>query len=268
PRAGSWLDVGNYIHGPAWIPLLTKPPYPAEYTYRLFLPFAATLRQPGTYTITAREDLQFYKYPDPKRDDSKKTGGYTTAAASIPIEATAKVVVGQPDDKKMGVLIDDLVKQATPLTTRDAANAYMALQSIPDERVVPYFLQSLQSDNGNLKIDALRVLSEFNNDAALGGLKDGMAPASPNVTNLSQGTTFRIIAAIGLLNSPHLDAIPTLLTYRHDPDPGVREIVVEAIATRLSPEKASPLLQEMSGDKNKDVSDAAKKGLAKLVKKS
>lgn len=137
----------------------------------------------------------------------------------------------------------------------DSDELWTELLEIDDARVLPILLKAMDTGNSTAKSEAMTGLAKFNTDAALEGLRKGLAA---DVGRL------RDEAAAALSRSPHPGALPLLIAQRNDKFWGVRLTVLHAIAQKLDRVHAIPLLQEMAGDRNGMVSDEAKRYLKEM----
>ncbi|HEY0073042.1 MAG TPA: HEAT repeat domain-containing protein [Abditibacteriaceae bacterium] len=236
-----------------------KIPAKGSYTFKLFLAHWATIKEPGTYDIVAKRTLRLGKYKQPWDVNDKTT--------AVEAQASTKIEIVPQDYEKMGMLISALGETILGVDIEKAEAAAYQLSAIDDERVIPYFLKTLDQRNYNLKYKALRVLARFNTQEALGGLKKGLETHGKDIANAATPESakqlaglIRHAAAVSLSQSPHPAALPFLIEQRHDASSSVRLTVVQAIG-RLKASQAIPLLQEMARDKNQTVSDEAKRYL-------
>lgn len=146
-----------------------------NYVFKLFLPHWATFEEPGHYTIRASRILKL-KLSD--RSDIE----WMENTTAMPVEATAEIEVVPLDKEKLGEIIDDLGKNMFASRNGFAARETMdRLKAIHDERVIPYFRLALKTDDYEMKFVALEALSKYNSDAALEGLKEGMATTGTDI---------------------------------------------------------------------------------------
>ena len=265
-------------------------------TFQVFVPWRVAFEHAGSYTLTATFDAGFF-LPGTKDADGN------SLTADVPMIVSTNLDVVPADKKKMAALIEDLEKKTSiNLSYGDKWEAERKLESITDERVIPWWLRKLNDPRQwykiadlkaevpsggpimesawrssiadslvSVRIEALYALSKFNNDEALEALKKTMEVKSVinPVTHKPDKEALHYLregAADCLLHSPHPGAIPILLTYHGDPDDDVRHTVVAALGTRVPPVKAIPLLRKMAGDKAYDVSKDAKQYLDKLTR--
>ena len=212
-----------------------------SYSFRLFLPHWALVKEPGVYRITARRILRFYTETEGKLDE-------------VPEEASARLTVTPASREKLGELITALGDKVIA-ARNDNEEAWQALLAIDDDRVVPIFRKALEKEDSSAKCNALEGLAKFKTDEAFDGLKRGMAAEIGNVRHYAAGF---------LSESPHAGALPLLLAQRHDKYYAVRMTVLHAIAQKLDRAQALPLLQEMAADKNEQVSEEARRQLKRL----
>lgn len=205
---------------------------------------------------------------------------------ALPVSAVSALVVTPLDQKKMDEITDGLLKtvregENVNLETREAGRK---LLFIPDERAIPWLAHKYEIDDpktgtgadANLasnrwdsggkyggQMDALLALTKFNNDAALETLKKGIATKQTGNDEM----WFRMSAAHYLLRSANPGAIPCLLGYIHDPDVSIRNAVLEALDTKVPPEQALPLMQEMeANDPSSQVKSWAKMYVERMSK--
>ena len=272
------------------LPFPCKLPIGGGYTVPLFLPQRIVLDKPGDYTITVTKTVQFSLLSDSQRK-------YANFADVSPNDETvsATITVLPADPEKMGRIINDLGektvaygKSATGdesaklrdeedcfhggLKPDGGVESFEKLTAIHDEREIPWLLQVvLTTRDDGLRSCALTALSAFGSDAAFASLKAAMAtPANevvdapfernPNQPPISAVDSFRQMVLEAITESKHPGAIAYALTFRHDPDAGMR-ITVASMACRMKPEESIPVLRELSRDSDHDVSDEAKAGL-------
>lgn len=242
-----------------------KIPAQGNYVFKLFLPHWATFEEVGRYTIVAKRTLQLSKYATGRENAEEQ-------ATEVQAQASTTIEVVPQDTELMGELISGL--GTTMLSRHNTAEAAAStLSYIPDERVIPYFVKSLETNNYNLKVSALRALSKFNDEAAFQALKRGMETKRENIGNVTTKEVanqlvenIRNTAAGALAKSPHPGAIPFLLSMRNDTSEGVRITVLHVLG-KMKPEEAIPILLEMSHDRSKIVRDEAKRYLNLLSSK-
>lgn len=231
-----------------------KVPAQGNYTFGLFLPHWATFEKPGTYSIVATRTLKLSKYSPGEWDAREKT-------TDVKVQADTKIEILPLDQEKMGEVIAGLGDE---LLRRTESDGYI-LSYIQDERIIPYFVKSLEGKNHSRKSRALRTLGRFNNESAFEAIKKGMDTTGEDIGNASTkevadqlADSIRHTAANALAGSPHPGAIPFLLSRRNDTYRGVRITILHVLG-KMNPAEALPILQEMSQDKNKSVSDEAKR---------
>lgn len=242
-----------------------------NYTFSLFLPHWATFEKPGTYSVVVRRTLRVGLYNTP----------VTAPMSSVPLEARATITVAPADTEKMGQVITALGNVLRTATKNDpddvAADAALSLRYIDDERVIPEFVRVFNERRDDTRFAGLNrgALDKYNNEAAFEVLRKAMdikgADMMREDSSLESARVVaeqvRFNAALALANSPHPGAFPFLLTRRHDTSIGVRITVLHELGKRgkQSPETVIPILREMSLDKDKGVSDEAKRYLALLA---
>ena len=254
PHAG--MNFGG-LFGPQKIPAK------GNYIFELFLPHWATFEETGNYSIVANRTLTISKYTPERWDSNQKR-------TNVPAQVSAKIEIVPQDKEKMGKIISALGEAMLGGDTDKAESAAFRLSYIEDERVIPYFVKALEKRNYSQKFTALMALAKFNNDAAFQALKKGMDTQGKDMANTPNtevanqlADNIRDAAAAALSRSPHPDAIPFLLTRRHDTAEGVRLTILHVLG-KMKPAEAIPILQEMAGDKSQRVSDEAKRYLKLL----
>ncbi len=245
------------LMGPQKVPAL------GSYTFKLFLPHWATFEEPGIYTITARRILEVSPPGASNWRDSK-------TLTKVDVQASTSIEVVPFDAQKMGELIAVLGEVALTGPSDKAQAATYTLSVIQDERVVPYFVKLLEKRSSERKFAALRVLGNYKSEDAFQALKRGMQTTGKDIGNAStveraeeSAGMVRHAAANALAGNKHPRAIPYLLTHRHDSSEAVRITILHVLGG-MKPAAARPLLQEMSRDQSKRVSDEAKRYLQLL----
>ena len=229
-------------------------PIPAggNYAFRLFLPNWATFQEVGGYTMVARRILNLGKHTSDLYDIRTKT-------IDVQTEASTKLWVVPLDEAKMGNIIDYLGSAMLSKYSSESEEATDALDYIHDERVIPYFLKASETNRYGLKFSALHALSKFDSEPAFMALQRELESEEEDINIL-------LAAAWGLVRSPHPEAIPYLLSKRQHPYEGVRMTILHALG-EMQPDKAIPILQEMTHDESERVSAGAKRYLELLSKK-
>lgn len=263
PNAG--MSMGGLM-GPQ------KLPAKGNYIFRLFLPNWATFKKTGNYSIFTSRDLQIVEGPLEDWFNTEKT-------SKIHVQASTHIDVTPYNSKKMGALISNwgdtmLTKENSLSQYENSQSAAHMLSALQDVRTIPYFAKALDTRNYGLMFKSLNALAKFDNKTAFEILKKGMKIQGKDIANTTttelanqSAGEIRLTAAQALSNSPYPGSIPFLLTQRHDTYVGVRITVVQA-AGKLEPETAIPILQEMSNDKDKQVSDEAKRYLKMFAAKT
>ena len=139
---------------------------------------------------------------------------------------------------------------------------------IDNARVIPWYVKAIETEDFELKRDALDRLSRFKGDEALAGLKKGMTTQAADISRLTSDAKqrrelaedVRHAAAIALVRSPHPDAKRLLLTMWNDPALGVRVTVLHALG-EMKTEESLALLRRMTEDPDKIVHDEAQRYL-------
>ena len=285
-------------HGPGMtvvsLPVPCKLTAGGEYTAPLFLPMRVVFDKPGDYAISVTKTAEFSLPTDPQ----KSLFGYTAALLTIDKTATANIKVVPADTEKMGRLIDALGEKLVAngkSTTQDqmeharidkdwfhgglkAGDGYLLLTkftAIHDERVIPWLLRTATTtSNISFREETLRALATFNSDAAFDALKTAMATPAKDVPNapfntnedskaalIPPDTIFRTTVLSAITDCQNPGAIPYALTFRHDPYAGMRGCVVYMACLRMKPEESVPVLRELAGDTDHNISSEAKAGL-------
>jgi hypothetical protein len=152
------------------------------------------------------------------------------------------------DPTTVGPLIDEL---GAKMLANDA-QAVRQLSLIDDPRVIPWYVKAVRTDSYDLKFNALDRLARLGGDAALEGLRIGMATQGDDIGNCttaavaaSMAENIRHKAATALARSPHTQAKELLLSMEEDPARGVRLTVVQAAARMNTPESLALLKRRM-----------------------
>jgi hypothetical protein len=259
PQPDAGQDLGG-ISGPQRIPSA------GTYSFRLFLPHWATIDRPGHYTIVAKRTLKLSEVAlDPADWDRVGT--------SIPKEATAKLEVIPTDQAALGKIIDALGRTLVANAHRTAADELsVALRAMHDERVIPWLVKALRSDDYSLKFAALEGLSKFNDERALAGLREGLRTTARDFDHTTTNAelydqlaeNIRYAAAIGLSKSPHPAALGLLLEQSSTGSFAVKNLVLQVLGTRMPKEQAIPQLRKMTTDSDPTIRDGAKRYLQML----
>lgn len=255
PQPSAGMSFGG-LFGPQ------KLPAKGNYSFSLFLAHWATIKEPGIYSVVAQRTLRIGKY----------TGNwdFKDKADNVEAQASTQIEVVPQDKEKMGALISNLGDTIMGVDIDKAEAAAYRLSAINDERVIPIFIKALDRRNYDLKYKSLRALEKYDTDEAFQGLKKGMetqgkdiAGAATPVVAAEVAGLIRNTAAWSLSNSRNPQALPFLISKRHDSEYGVRLRVVQVL-NRVPSAQAIPILQEMARDTNKSVSDEAKRYLEML----
>jgi hypothetical protein len=243
--------------GPRRIPAM------GNYTFRLFLPYWATFHEVGNYTMVASRILNLSKHTSEQWDFTEKTTDVRT-------EASTQIQVVLLDEVKMGKLIERL---GSAILNENDNETTRALEYIQDERVIPYFIKALETNRYSKKFSALRALSKFDNESAFLGLQKGFTTKAEDIEKVAtEELAVQLVdnihhaAAGALAESPHPGSIPYLLSKRRHPSESVRIEILHVLG-KMQPEKAIPLLQEMTHDKSERVSAEARRYLKLLSSK-
>jgi hypothetical protein len=233
-----------------------KIPARGSYTFKLFLLHWATFEKTGSYSIVARRTMRLSRYIPGRWNAKEQT-------TDMQAQASATVEIVSQDREKMGEVIQDLGTTMLGGNYDKAESAAYSLSYIQDERVIPYFIKALATNNYSLKFSALGALAKFNDEAAFQALKRGLETKGEDIGDTTTkevanqlADNIRLTAAAALSRSPHPGAIPFLLSKRDDPLEGVRITILHVLG-KMRPEEAIPVLQEMTQDKDKRVSDEA-----------
>jgi|GEM_PF-1758956 len=253
------IAAGNWggLKGPQ------KVPAQGSYAFGLFLPHWAVFEEPGIYTVTARRILEIIPPGENNWSDSKKQ-------VKIAVQASTKIEVVPYDSQKMGKIIVALGEAILSGSHDKSTGAAHTLSAIQDARVVPYFAKLLEKRSSDQKFTALRVLGSYQSEEAFQALKRGMQTTGKDIGNTTTAElaeqsagAVRHTAAHALARNGHPRAIPYLLTHRHDSSETVRMTILRVL-WGMKPAAARPLLQEMTRDKSKRVSDEARRYLQLL----
>lgn len=231
----------------------------ASYAYERFLPDELPVTQPGTYTLTCRTVVNI------QAADSSGIPDRRGASKSTSTQASVILTILPPDRARMGEIIARLGRTAVagPNNTerwqpsganrwQAADRAWQALCAIPDGRTVPWLIKMLRQPNSSRIEQALQALGRFDSASAFAAIRWGTHISASDVLGcatkkyaLEAATQMRVDAANALATSPYPGALPCLWTLRHDPDPNVRHVVMDAaIAHRNACTTA--ILQEIS----------------------
>lgn len=259
PQPSAGMSMGG-IAGPK------KMPAKGKYVFRLFLPHWASFEEVGTYSIVAKRTLKLSKHTPGRWDSREKT-------IDVQAQASTRIEIVPQDREKMGQLITALGDTMLGMQSDTAEPAALMLSYIQDERVVPCFVRALKTRSYEKKFTALRALARFRNEAAFQALKKGMETKAEDI---GSATTWKVAtqlaknirhtAAAALARCPHPGAIPFMLSKRNDPSEAVRITILHVLG-KMKPEDAIPILQEMSHDNSKRVSEEAKRYLRLLSSK-
>lgn len=217
---------------------------------------------PGVGWVLPRDGKAYYLHavlelPDVKEDRNERGvrwhGRLDLPRVRIPTEPEPL------DPTTLGPLIDEL---GAKMVANDT-HALRQLSLIGDPRVVPWYVKAVRTDSYDLKFNALDRLARLEGDAALEGLRIGMATQGDNIGNCTTATVaasmaenIRHKAATALARSPHTQAKALLLSMEEDSARGVRLTVVQAAARMNTPESLA-LLKRRAQD-----SDATVRGEA------
>lgn len=237
-----------------------KIPAKGNYTFRLFLPHWAAFEEVGRYSIVAKRTLELSEYT-PERSN------FNDPTTNLEAEANTTIEVVPRNSERMGEIIAALGSSMLDRCYDIAESAARSLHFIQDDRVIPYFERALETSDYARKFTAIVALSKFSNETAFQALKKGMETKARDI----DGTTTREVAtqlaenirgaaAAALAKSPHPEAIRFLLSKRGDTSEGVRITILHVLG-KMDPEEARPILEEMTHDRSKRVSDEARRYL-------
>jgi hypothetical protein len=206
-----------------------------------------------------------FEIPRSKRDPEDPTrpwhGRIELPRVRVPLEAP------QMDQAKTGELIQELGIQMLGKDGTASERAVRSLSMIEDERVIPWYLKAMDTDRHGLKCAALDRLARFEGDAALRGLKKGMATRGSDIGNCTTDAVaaqsaagVRHFAACALSQSPHPDAKRLLLSMWDDPYDGVRITVLHALG-KMDSDESLELLKRMTEDPDESVRKEAQRYL-------
>jgi len=158
------------------------------------------------------------------------------------------------DPATVGPLIEKLGARMVAKGASDSRDAMHALSLIDDPRVIPWYVKAVKSDVYSLRFNALDRLCRLEGDAALEGLRIGMATqgealghcSTPGVA-ASSAENIRHKAASALARSPHPQSNALLLTMEEDPAMSVRLAVAQA-AARMTTAESLALLKRRTQD--------------------
>ena len=162
---------------------------------------------------------------DDKKLDSPRSwhGRLELPPVAIPMK------VEQPDPAKVEALIRKLGQQMVTGTGAKSEKARRELSLISDERVVPWYVKAIDTNDYELKFAALDRLSRFKGDEALRGLIKGMSTQAADIDNCSTealaaqlAANIRVATAQALARSTHPEALALLKKMSEDPNQNVR----------------------------------------------
>jgi hypothetical protein len=262
-KDGHQLNGVNVEHTMGGVLFSKKLPSEESYEFRLFLPHWAKIETVGNYDITAERILKIGLY-DPKRSDP----GAPTL--DISRKKTCSIQVVPLDDDKLFAIIERTGKDYLA----GIGEARVALTSIDDARVIPFFLQSLESRSSDMKHTALDALSKFDSDLALSAIKRALQTSGNDIANTTTreladtlAEEIRFTAAVALSRSPHPDAKQTLLSLRSDSNRSIRNTVVQYVS-KLGEIEAVPILEQMVNDSEESIRDEASRYLKIFLTKN
>jgi hypothetical protein len=177
--------------------------------------------------------------------------------------------IAQPKGTTADELIRRLGLKLVGGNRSESQEASRALSLIADERVIPWYVKAMDTNDYDLKFAALDRLSKFQGDEALAGLKKGMTtqgadigiPIADAAGRRDLAENVRHAAAGALAGSPHPDARRLLLTMWNDPSRGVRITVLHALG-EMKTEESLALLRRMTEDSDEMVRGEARRYLA------
>ena len=147
------------------------------------------------------------------------------------------------DPATLGPAIDQMGARMLGANWDDSEEAVRQMSVIDDPRVVAWYVKAMRTHSYDLKSHALDRLARIEGDAALEGVKIGMATQGDDIGNCrtaavaaSCAENIRGGAAVALARSPHPQAKALLLSMEEDPAMSVRLFVVQAAARMNTPE--------------------------------
>lgn len=167
------------------------------------------------------------------------------------------------DHAAAGKLIEEFGPVLLGKNSQESEEAARRLSLIADDRVVPWYVKALQTDNYELKSMAIDRLWRMKGDEALGALKMAMATQGKDIGNCttpavadSCAVNIRVAAAYGLGRREESDAKKWLLSMAGDPAPSVRIIVVQA-AEHMTDAASLVVMKTLANDGDAMVRDEA-----------
>jgi hypothetical protein len=125
----------------------------------------------------------------------------------------------------------------------ESAEAQRQLSLIDDDRVIPWYVKAVATDDYELKFAALDRLGRLNSAEALAGVKVGMTTQGKDIGNCTTAAVaeqcaenIRVEAAHALARSPQPDAKRLLMTMAEDPSKSVRLTAMQSCAAMNTPE--------------------------------
>lgn len=233
-------------------------PARGSYTFRLFVPHWALFQRPGTYSLVCRRTLQLIR-PAPDGVFAKQP------VSEVSVEARAVLTVLPRDEKRLKQRIDELGERMIEAGgDKGADEALMALSSINDGRVVPYFVRALAIRSYRQRFIAVQVFGRFATDESIAGLKmalrfqaaDFDGQTAQKAGDLAARVRAAAVGALGRMSHPQSAAL--LLAQQADPAERVRAAVATA-ARNLAADDARAVLDALASDSSKSVRDAVQR---------
>ncbi len=215
----------------------------ASYAYERFLPDELPITQPGTYTLTCRTILNIQAADSSGRPDQR------CASKSISTQSSVILTILPPDRARMGEIIARLGRTAVAGPDNwerlrpSGANRWQAadraaqtLCAISDTQAVPWLVKMLHRPDSTRRMQALHSLGRFNSGVAFEAIKwaahiGASAVMGADMTRrnaLEEAASIHAEAANALAKSPYVGALPLLWTIWRDPNPDVRDVVLDA----------------------------------------
>jgi hypothetical protein len=158
------------------------------------------------------------------------------------------------DPVTLGPRIDRLGAEMLGENWDVSEEAVRQMSLIDDPRVIPWYVKAMRTDSYDLKSHALDRLARLEGDAALEGLKIGMATQGDDIGNCAKAevaascaANIRHAAAGALARSPHPQAKSLLFSMEEDPAMAVRLTVLQTAARMNTPESLA-LLERRTQD--------------------
>jgi hypothetical protein len=224
---------------------------------RLFLPNWAPFSAAGTYTIEAVTRLEFGKPGTAKRHE-------------LVARAKLEVLAADPVAMEGMIAMNGLAMRSG--RGRIADEAARRLVHTHDARVVPLFIAELKRPDYTRKLRAIRVLGNWNTDAAIIALEAASKTRASDLDperftkdslRIESAAQLRVTTAYALATSPHPRSGSLLLSMRNDPYSSVRLIVAQN-AEKAAPGGARELLKSFTKDADALVAKESRRLLDEL----